>query len=45
MISMMKIREKINKLVKDKVVFDGRNILDMDKIKKLGFEYYGVGRK
>jgi UDPglucose 6-dehydrogenase len=37
--------EKINKLVKNKVVFDGRNILDVDKIKKLGFEYYGVGRR
>ncbi|WP_048057807.1 nucleotide sugar dehydrogenase [Methanothermococcus okinawensis] len=37
--------EKINKLVKNKVVFDGRNIIDRDRIKKLGFEYYGVGRR
>lgn len=37
--------EKINRLVKNKTIFDGRNILDMGKIKKLGFEYYGVGRK
>ena len=37
--------EKINKLVKNKVIFDGRNILNIDKIKKLGFEYYGSGRK
>ncbi len=36
--------EKIKKLIKNKVVFDGRNTLDAGKIKKLGFEYYGVGR-
>lgn len=36
--------EKIGNLVKEKVVFDGRNILDVEKIKKLGFKYYGVGR-
>jgi len=36
--------KKIDKLVKNKVIFDGRNILNMEKIKKLGFEYYGVGR-
>ncbi len=37
--------EKIKTAVKNKVVFDGRNILNAEKIKKLGFEYYGVGRK
>ncbi|WP_421077467.1 nucleotide sugar dehydrogenase [Methanothermococcus sp. Ax23] len=37
--------EMIKKLVKNKTIFDGRNILNADKIKKLGFEYYGVGRK
>ena len=26
-------------------IFDGRNILDIDKIKKLGFNYIGLGRK
>ncbi|XRO76578.1 UDP-glucose dehydrogenase family protein [Methanocaldococcus sp. 10A] len=36
--------EKIGNLVKEKVIFDGRNILDGENIKKLGFEYYGVGR-
>ncbi|WP_423792397.1 UDP-glucose dehydrogenase family protein [Methanocaldococcus indicus] len=36
--------EKIANLVKEKVVFDGRNVLDVKKIKKLGFKYYGVGR-
>lgn len=37
--------EKIGSIVKNKIIFDGRNILDVDKIKKLGFEYYGVGMK
>jgi len=36
--------KKIGKLVKEKVIFDGRNILDDKTIKKLGFKYYGVGR-
>ncbi|MBW9221115.1 UDP-glucose/GDP-mannose dehydrogenase family protein [Methanothermococcus sp. SCGC AD-155-M21] len=35
---------KIGNLVRNKVVFDGRNILDKDKIKDLGFKYFGVGR-
>jgi len=36
--------EKIANLVKEKVIFDGRNILNVEKIKKLGFRYHGVGR-
>ncbi|HIQ31867.1 MAG TPA: UDP-glucose/GDP-mannose dehydrogenase family protein [Methanothermococcus okinawensis] len=36
--------EKIGNLVREKVVFDGRNILDREKIKRLGFKYFGVGR-
>ena len=36
--------EKIRNLVKEKVIFDGRNILDVEKVKKLGFKYYGVGK-
>ena len=36
--------EKIADLVKEKVIFDGRNILDVEKVKKLGFKYHGVGR-
>ncbi len=37
--------EKIKSVVKNKVVFDGRNIMDDEKIEKLGFKYYGVGRR
>ncbi|CAB3290085.1 UDP-glucose 6-dehydrogenase [Methanocaldococcus lauensis] len=36
--------EKISNLVKRKVIFDGRNILVPEKIKKFGFTYFGVGR-
>lgn len=36
--------EKIGDLVREKVVFDGRNILDREEIKRLGFKYFGVGR-
>lgn len=35
---------KIKKLLKNKLVFDLRNIFEPEKIKKLGFEYVGVGR-
>lgn len=33
------------KLLKNKVVFDGRNIYEADYLKELGFEYYGIGLK
>jgi UDPglucose 6-dehydrogenase len=36
--------DKIKKMMKKPVVFDGRNIYDPAKMKKLGFIYYGVGR-
>ena len=36
--------DKIGDLVREKVVFDGRNILDKERIKELGFKYFGVGR-
>jgi len=32
------------KKMKSKVIFDGRNLLDPDQMKKLGIEYFGVGR-
>jgi UDPglucose 6-dehydrogenase len=31
-------------LMKQKIIFDGRNIYDPDAMKKLGFEYYCIGR-
>lgn len=35
---------KIASLVKNKVIFDGRNILDYEKMTELGFTYFAVGR-
>ncbi len=37
--------QKMKKLMKKPVVFDGRNIYNQDELKKMGFVYYGVGRK
>ncbi len=37
--------EKMQALLKSKVVFDGRNVFDLDKMEKLGFYYSSIGRK
>ncbi len=34
----------IEKLMKEKVIFDGRNIYDPDEVREYGFTYYGIGR-
>ena len=31
------------KLLKDKTIFDGRNILDQDMVSKAGIDYFGIG--
>ncbi len=36
---------RIKKLMKHSNIIDSRNILDPQKIKKYGFNYYGIGRK
>lgn len=33
----------VSKLMKNKVIFDGRNIYDKDELKSLGYSYYGIG--
>ena len=33
----------IAKLMKNKVVFDGRNIFDLEEMRELGFDYYCIG--
>lgn len=33
----------MEKLMNNKVVFDGRNIFDMEQLVELGYDYYGVG--
>ncbi len=37
--------ERMKELLTKPVVFDGRNQYDPGKMKKMGFEYFGVGRK
>jgi UDPglucose 6-dehydrogenase len=36
--------ERIKKLLKSPVIFDGRNIFDPADLRKLGFQYYSIGR-
>lgn len=36
--------EKIKKAMKRPLIFDGRNIYNPEKKKRLGFEYYSIGR-
>ena len=36
---------KIKKLLKKPLIFDGRNIYNQAELRKMGFTYYGIGRK
>ena len=35
----------LEKLLKNKVIFDGRNIYDPEELAELGFDYFAIGRK
>jgi UDPglucose 6-dehydrogenase len=37
--------EKMGKLLKNKVIFDGRNLFDLNQMIKLGYYYLSIGRK
>jgi len=37
--------KKMADLMKGKVIFDGRNIYDPDELNRLGFKYFGIGRR
>jgi len=37
--------DEIAKRMKNKLIFDGRNILTVEKMNELGFQYYSIGRK
>jgi len=37
--------KKMAKMMKNKVIFDGRNIYDPAELKKLGFDYFGIGTR
>lgn len=36
---------RMSELMKSKVIFDGRNIYDPSELKRMGFKYYGIGRR
>lgn len=37
--------DKIKESIKDPVIFDGRNLYDLDRIEETGITYYSVGRR
>lgn len=37
--------EKISSLLKNKIIFDGRNIFEVKKMEELGYIYHSIGRK
>jgi UDPglucose 6-dehydrogenase len=37
--------EKLASILKSKVIFDGRNLYDLQEMKELGFTYYSIGRE
>jgi UDPglucose 6-dehydrogenase len=37
--------QRMKKLMKTPVIFDGRNIYSQEELRKIGFTYYGIGRK
>jgi UDPglucose 6-dehydrogenase len=37
--------EKMGSLMNNKVIFDGRNVFDLDQMKELGYYYESIGRK
>ncbi len=37
--------ELVMKMMKNKIIFDGRNLYDLKQMKHLGFTYYSIGRK
>jgi len=37
--------DKISSTLKNKLIFDGRNIFAIDKMKELGYTYYSIGRR
>ena len=37
--------DRVGSTLKEKVIFDGRNLYDLDEMQNLGFQYVSVGRQ
>ncbi len=37
--------DEVSDKLRNKVIFDGRNIYDPAELRRMGFEYYGIGRR
>jgi UDPglucose 6-dehydrogenase len=37
--------ERLRRVLRQRVIFDGRNIWEPERMRRLGFEYYSIGRK
>ncbi|HEV8439816.1 MAG TPA: UDP-glucose/GDP-mannose dehydrogenase family protein [Methylomirabilota bacterium] len=37
--------ERLRRLLRQPVIFDGRNLYEPDRMRRLGFEYHSIGRK
>jgi UDPglucose 6-dehydrogenase len=37
--------EKLSGILKNKVIFDGRNLYDLTSMKEMGYSYYSIGRE
>ena len=37
--------EKVSSLLKNKIIFDGRNLYGIQQMKELGYSYYSIGRE
>ncbi|MEY4382572.1 MAG: UDP-glucose 6-dehydrogenase [Bacteroidota bacterium] len=37
--------EKMESLLKNKIIFDGRNLYELDQMKELGYTYFSIGRE
>jgi UDPglucose 6-dehydrogenase len=37
--------DKLSSILKNKVIFDGRNLYELDMMKDMGYAYFSVGRE